>query len=105
MGKLPGKLLFFTIVYIAGFVTAVYFLAPESASATDHAQVGKVTSWLQQLKAENADTDSKEWVTKIRTGIDTSIDFAEENANRLADLIRSKMAQGKTDSSSQTAVE
>ena len=105
MFKLPGKLLFFTIVYIAGFVTAVYFLAPESASAAEHVQSGKITSWLQQIKAENADTDSKEWVTKIRAGLDTSIDFAEENANRVADLIRSKMAQGKKDSSSQTAVE
>ena len=105
MGKLPGKFLFCVIVYIAGFITAVYFLAPESASATDQAEVGQTTTWLQRVRSGNVDADSKVWVTKIRTGIDTSIHFAEENALRVANHVRSKMAQGKNNSSSQPAVE
>ena len=101
MGHWQSKFLFSVVLYGAGFVTAVYFLAPEPALAVDQIQTAETGSRLQfaQPAAETTGIDSKVWVTKIRTGIDTSIHFAEENALRVADLIRSKMAQGSTPSS------
>jgi hypothetical protein len=107
MGHWQSKFLFSVVLYAAGFVTAVYFLAPESASAADQIQTAETGSRLQfaQPAAETTGIDSRVWVTKIRTGIDTSIHFAEENALRVADLIRSKMAQGSSSPSSQTVVE
>jgi hypothetical protein len=107
MGKLPGKFLFCFILYAAGFVTAVYFLVPAPALAADQIQVAKSDSQLQsdQPAADIMGIDSKVWIMKIRTGIDTSIHFAEENAVRVADFIRSKMAQGSNSSNGQSVVE
>ncbi|MHC4231980.1 MAG: hypothetical protein ACYSN9_08580 [Planctomycetota bacterium] len=100
MGHWQSKFLFSVILYAAGFVTAVYFLAPHPASAADQGQATETSSWLQpaQAVAANSGTDSEVWMTKIRAGIDTSIDFAEEQALRVANLIRSKMKQGDHDS-------
>jgi len=107
MGHWQSKFLFSVVLYGAGFITAVYFLAPNPASAADQIRTAETGSRLQfaQPAAETTGTDSRVWVTKIRTGIDTSIHFAEENALRVADLIRSKMAQGSSNPSSRTVVE
>ncbi|RKY10649.1 MAG: hypothetical protein DRP56_00365 [Planctomycetota bacterium] len=101
MGRLPGKFLFCIILYGAGFVTAVYFLAPHPASAADQSQTAEASCQLQPAQAVTASMgiDSKVWITKVRAGIDTSIHFAEEHALKIADLIRSKMAEGKEQSS------
>jgi flagellar basal body-associated protein FliL len=106
MGRLPSKFLFCIILYGAGFVTAVYFLAPKSASGADQSQTAEMSSWFQPAQAvtENTGVDSKVWVMKVRAGIDTSIHFAEEHALKVANLVRSKMAQG-SNPSSQTVVE
>lgn len=98
MGKWQSKILFTLILYAAGFVTAVYLLAPCPVQAADNAQDGQTQSWSQQAKTviAKAQTSSPEWALKIRSGIDACIDFAEEHALQAADLIRSKMGQGKT---------
>ena len=100
MGHWQSKFLFSVILYAAGFVTAVYFLAPNPVSAADQSQTAETSSWLQPAQAGAADSgaDSEVWMTKVRAGIDTSIDFAEEQALRVANLIRSKMKQGDHDS-------
>lgn len=100
MSRWQSKFLFSAVLYGAGFVTAVYFMAPHPVSAADQTQATKVSSQLQSAQTLNADreTDTKVWVTKIRSGIDTSIHFAEEHALKVADLIRSKIDQIKNDS-------
>ena len=100
MGHWQSKFLFSVILYAAGFVTAVYFLAPHPVSAANQGQTTETSFWLQPAQAVAADTgaDSKVWITKIRAGIDTSIHFAEEHALQVADLIRSKIKQGDHDS-------
>jgi len=90
MGQWQNKILFTLILYGAGFVTAVYLLTPDPAQAAEHAQA---SVWSQDATAE-AGTHSHAWAVKIRAGIDTGIDFAEEYALRVADLIRAKMKQG-----------
>ena len=100
MGHWQSKFLFSVVLYGAGFVTAVYFLAPSPVSAADESQATEVSFSLQPAQAVAADTrvDSEVWITKIRAGIDTSIHFAEEHALRVANLIRSKIKQGDHDS-------
>ena len=105
MGRLPSKFLFSIVLYSAGFVTAVYFMAPNSASAADQSRDSHEAGFrLQSAQTVTAGIDSKVWISKIHAGIDTSIHFAEENALKVANLIRSQMAQG-SHPSSQTAVE
>ena len=103
MGRLPGKFLFCLILYGAGFITAVYFLSPSPASAADQSRTAETGLCLQQTQTANAGVDTKVWIEKIRTGVDTTIHFAEENAVRVADLIRSRMAQN-SDSGSQAVL-
>ena len=106
MGRLPGKFLFCLILYGAGFITAVYFLDPNSASAVSQNRDSDGAGFqLQSAKTASATgTDSKAWVAKVRAGIDTSIHFAEEYALKVANLIRAQVAQGNNPSS-QTAVD
>ena len=106
MGRLPGKFLFCLILYGAGFITAVYFLDPNSASAaSQNCDSDGAGFQLQSAQTASAtETDSKAWVAKVRAGIDTSIHFAEEHALKVANLIRAKIAQGN-DQSSQTVLE
>ena len=106
MGRLPSKFLFSVILYSAGFVTAVYFLAPHPVLAADQIQTAETSSRLQpaQAAAANMGIDSIVWIMKVRAGIDTSIHFAEEHALKVANLIRAKIAQGN-DQSSQTVLE
>lgn len=104
MGHWQSKFLFSIVLYGAGFVTAVYFLAPNPASAADQIQTAETGSWLQPAQTANTGVDSRIWITKIRTGIDTTIYFAEEHALRVAGLIRSKMRQGNN-CSTQTALD
>jgi hypothetical protein len=105
MGHWQSKFLFSAVLYGAGFITAVYFLAPNSVSAADQGQTAETSFLLQPAQAvvANTEVDSKIWVTKIRTGIDSTINFAEEHALQVADLIRSKIEQGNH--SSQTALD
>ncbi|MHC4524834.1 MAG: hypothetical protein ACYSU8_04785 [Planctomycetota bacterium] len=100
MGSWRSKILFTLIIYGAGFVTAVYFLAPCPVQASDQTQQGEtiVRSHGAQTVTDNASINSQEWVTTVRTGIDTCIRFAEEYALRAADLIRSQMGQGNDQS-------
>ena len=106
MGHWQSKFLFSVVLYGAGFLTAVYFLAPNPVSAADQSQTAETSSWLQPAQAVTANTgaDSKIWIAKVRAGIDTSIHFAEEHALKVANLIRSQIAQGN-DQSSQTVLE
>jgi len=106
MGHWQSKFLFSVVLYGAGFLTAVYFLAPKPVSAADQSQTAETSSQLQPAQAVTASVgiNSKVWITKVRAGIDTSIHFAEEHALKVADLIRSQMAQGSKPSS-QTVVE
>lgn len=105
MGRWQSKFLSSVFLYGAGFITAVYFLAPVPVSASDYGRTVETSSRLQSAQTATAGTeiDSKVWMTKIRVGIDTSINFAEEYALRAAALIRSKFEQG--DRSSQTALD
>ena len=107
MGQWQSKFLFSVVLYGAGFVTAVYFLAPDPASASEKIQPTDRISRLQPAQAVVADAgiDSKVWAAKIRTGIDTTIHFAEEHALQVAGLIQSKIAQGGSKPNSQTVVE
>ncbi|MCD6174833.1 MAG: hypothetical protein J7K65_03575 [Planctomycetes bacterium] len=104
MGHWQSKFLFSVVLYGAGFLTAVYFLAPKPVSAADQSQTAETSSWLQPAQAVSGNIDSEVWIMKVRAGIDTSIHFAEEHALKVANLIRSQMAQGSKPSS-QTVVE
>jgi hypothetical protein len=97
MGPWQNKILFTLFLYGAGFVTAVYFLTPCPVQAADQVQTGQSHIQSQQEQS-NPDSNSRDWAIKIRSGIDTSIHFAEEYALRAADLIRSKMGQGNDQS-------
>jgi len=102
MGRLPGKFLFCLILYGAGFITAVYFLAPSPVSAATQSRDSHGAGFrLQsaQTAAANTEADSERWIAKVRAGIDTSIHFAEEHALKVANQIRSEMARGKEQSS------
>ena len=93
MGPWQNKILFTLFLYGAGFVTAVYFLTPCPVQAADQVQTGQ-----SHIQSQQEQPNSHDWAIKIRSGIDTSIHFAEEYALRAADLIRSKMGQGNDQS-------
>ena len=89
------------ILYSAGFLTAIYLLVPSPAQASGQTQQGETISRQQETHsvAGIIDINEQEWILTARTGIDTCISFAEEYALRAADLIRSKMGQGNSQSS------
>lgn len=102
MGHWRSKILFSLILYCAGFITAIYFLAPVSAQASTDSQAGGFSgfsggSQSAHTAAGNAGIDSQALAASIRRGVDTCIRFAEENALRAADLFRSKMGQGSSE--------
>ena len=103
MGQWQSKFLLTVILYGAGFVTAVYLLTPCPAQAAEQVQVNE-TSIGSQVAIANAAIDTYAWAVRIRAGIDTGINFAEDNALRVADVIRSKMRQG-TNQSRQVVLE
>ncbi|MCI0498500.1 MAG: hypothetical protein L0Y36_02310 [Planctomycetales bacterium] len=100
MGRWRSKILFSLILYSAGFITAVYFLTPVSAQASPDSQAGELSGWSQNAhSAVGGNTsDSPAWAVSIRRGINTCVRFAEEYTLRAADLFRSKMEQGKSQS-------
>jgi hypothetical protein len=101
MGQWQNKILFTLILYGAGFITAVYLLAPCPLQASDQTLTGETIPWSQHSQSmnTNAAMSSPAWALKVRAGIETCIHFAEEYALQAADLIRSKMGQGKDHSS------
>lgn len=72
------------IFYCGGFLTAVYVLAPSTASA-------QTNTGTQNAGLANIDTQVM--AAKLRGGIEQAIRFAEENALRAAEVIGAHTAQ------------
>lgn len=87
MGHWRTKILVSLILYFGGFLTAVYVLAPSSASAAADRPAAQGTAL--------ANVDTQAWAAKLRGGIDKVVSFAEDNALRAAELIRSNMEQSE----------
>jgi hypothetical protein len=79
MGRWRTKMLFSLILYSAGFATAVYVLSPSPANASNGAKVCE-RSKGSNLGTEEAGFSSQDWAIKMRAGMDTVKDLAEENA-------------------------
>ena len=94
MGHWQSKLVSSLVLYAAGFITAVYFLAPPSVRAVGQGPIEAEGFQAASIAAVPAGTDTQIWMTRIRTGIDAGIHFAEEHALRVAELIRARIIQG-----------
>ena len=78
MGQWRTKLLTSLILYSAGFITAVYVLAPPPAPTADGSGTGERYMWSSGT--EQAGFSSQDRAAAIRAGMDRVIRFAEENA-------------------------
>ena len=79
MGRWRTKMLFSLILYGAGFVTAVYVLAPSPAAASGGTGVCERSFGVRQ-GTEEAGFSSQDRAAQMRAGIDKAVSFAEDNA-------------------------
>lgn len=89
-----GKILFAMILYAAGFLTAIYVLAPSDLQA---AGSRNGDSGWQEKTTEWAAAETPAWAASTRVGMSKVISFAEEQALRLAETIKTQMAQSALD--------
>jgi len=87
---LRAKFVFLMVVYAAGFLTAVYCLAP--APEQTPGQSGQRTLAFGALKSD-------EFARSVNSGMHKAIDFGKEAATQAALKIREKIqeAQAKSD--------
>ena len=94
MGRWRRKLLISLIVYSAGFASAVYMLAPSSAHASSETtQMASASGWSANAGTWIDKAQTNQWAGKLKTGMDKIVGFAEDNALRAAEMIRSKTGQ------------
>jgi hypothetical protein len=90
-----GKLLVALIVYAGGFFTAIYVLAPadrQTASSRDGNP-----GWARDGTTQRAGFDAPAWAASARAGMTKAISFAEEQALRLAEKIKTSVEQTTPD--------
>ena len=87
---LRAKFVFLLVVYAAGFLTAIYCLAP--APEQTPGQATQRGSILGSLKSD-------EFAMSVNSGIHKAIGLSKEAADRAAQMIREKIeeAQSKSD--------
>ncbi len=90
-----GKLLFAMIVYAAGFLTAIYAIAPSKLQVAGSRN--GPSGWHQEQTAEQAGAETPAWAASVRVGMSRAVSFAEEQALRLAGTIKTRMAQRTLD--------
>ena len=94
MGRWRRKLLLSLIIYSAGFASAVYVLAPSSAQASsDSSRATASSGWSANAETWIDKAQANQWAGKLKTGMDKFVSFAEDNALRAAEMIRSKTGQ------------
>ena len=98
MGRWRGKILFALILYAAGFLTAIYTLAPSDLQAAG-TQDGLADSGTQEQTTQRAGIDTQAWAASVRVGMSKAMSFAEEQALRFAEAIKTRMAQSTVDNS------
>lgn len=91
MGRWRSKLLFAMIVYAAGFLTAIYVLAPSDiqAVAGGNGPSGRILDETTQ----RAGFDGRAWAASARAGMDKARAFAEEQALHFAEKFKTSMQQ------------
>lgn len=94
MSHWRSKIVFSFMMYCGGFLTAIYYLAPSGAQA-------RVQGAPQSAAFANVSIDKDAWTQRLRGGIDHVKSFAEDNALRAAELIRSQMEQSENSNSGQ----
>ena len=92
-----GKLLFAMILYAAGFATAIYVLAPSNLQAADSRD--GCSGGSQEQTTEWTGMESQAWAASVRVGMSKVMSFAEEQALRFAEAIKTRMAQSTVDNS------
>ena len=87
---LRAKFVFLLIVYSAGFLTAIYCLAP--APDQTPGQPGQRSALLGSLKSD-------EFAQSVNSGMHKALGLGKEAAQRAGKMIREKIekAQAKTD--------
>lgn len=87
---LRAKFVFLLVVYAAGFLTAIYCLAPTPGSTEEPS--GQRRFALKALKSD-------EFARSVNSGMHKAIDLGKEAAQRAAKMIREKIdeAQSKSD--------
>ncbi len=84
-----AKFVFLLVVYAAGFVTAIYCLAPTPEQAPGAS--GEARLAFKTLKSE-------EFARSVNSGLHKAIDLSKEAAQRAAKKIREKIEQAQSKS-------
>jgi uncharacterized protein involved in exopolysaccharide biosynthesis len=83
------KLVFLLVIYAAGFLTAIYCLAPSPEHKSHESlQVARARATLQ----------SEELARSVSSGVHKCLDFSKEAAKEAAKLIREKIQQAQAQS-------
>lgn len=96
MGQWRTKLLKSIILYSAGFITAVYVLAPSPAPTTDGGGTGERYMWSSGT--EEAGFSSQDRAATMRAGLDKVIRFAEDNAVKGIRAVKAQIDQRRPNS-------
>ncbi len=92
MGRWRTTLMFSLILYCAGFITAVYVLAPPPETAYD--DEGNDEYYAQrQTQVDDTGACSQQRIAAMRAGMDTVIHFAEEHAVKAIRALKARIAQ------------
>lgn len=87
MGGVRSKLIWSLIVYCAGFLTAIYCLAPVPADS-DNPDSGNKTFWHSVLKSDD-------FGNSLRAGLDQCVKAGAKTANRAAEMVKEKINKPK----------
>jgi len=85
------KILFTLIVYFAGFATAIYALAP-----VDDDQIHSQASAAKIHNHSDSGSNSQQFASTFNTHMRKYLSVAEEQAEKLGEFIKAKLAERRT---------
>ncbi len=92
MGHWRTKLLTSIVLYGAGFITAVYVLAPSPAQVPKDREISERVAWSNQWNNESG-ASSQDRAAAMRAGMDKVIRFAEEHAVKGMRAVKAQIDQ------------
>ena len=91
MGGWRGKMIFWLVIYFAGFATAVYCLAPVEEAKGADAGVQSERGFAHSV------LKSDEFAKSFNVGMRKCIDFGGDAAEKASRLIKEKFSERETD--------
>lgn len=93
MGRIQRKLFFSVLIFIAGFASACYVMAPENTIATDGQTAAGHSNVRASLKASAQQLCSQQLIDSLDSNINKLCSLVEEKAISAKDAIQTAMKE------------